>query len=115
MDAGPAEDNIVYSDLSSHTFSSQKSVFETTYNIQESLRNAKWKITSDKRTMAGFECRKATTTIMDSVYVFAFYTDRIVPRGGPESFARLPGMILGIAIPPHAYYMACNQARGSRA
>ncbi|WP_018613197.1 GLPGLI family protein [Segetibacter koreensis] len=96
---GPAEDNIVYSDLSSNTFSSQKSVFETTYNIQDSLRNAQWKITSDKRTIAGFECRKATTTIMDSVYVFAFYTDQIVPRGGPESFAGLPGMILGIAIP----------------
>ncbi|MDQ6815198.1 MAG: GLPGLI family protein [Bacteroidota bacterium] len=97
--AGPAEDNIVYSDLGAHIFNSQKTVFETTYNIQDSLRKAEWKITSDTRTIAGFECRKATTTIMDSVFVFAFYTDQIVTRGGPESFAGLPGMILGVAIP----------------
>jgi len=97
--AGPAEDNIVFSDLANQTYSSLKTVFETTYNIQDSLRKAEWKITSDTRTIAGFECRKATTIIMDSVFVFAFYTDQIVTRGGPESFAGLPGMILGLAIP----------------
>jgi GLPGLI family protein len=36
---------------------------------------------------------------MDSVYVFAFYTDEILTSGGPEGFSGLPGMILGIAIP----------------
>jgi GLPGLI family protein len=97
--AGPAEDNVVYSDLTTQSFSSLKNVFENTYNIQDSLRKADWKITSDTRTIAGFECRKATTIIMDSVFVFAFYTDQIVTRGGPESFSGLPGMILGLAIP----------------
>jgi len=97
--AGPAEDNTVYSDLTNKTFTSLKNVFETTYNIQDSLRKAEWKITSDTRMIAGFECRKATTILMDSVFVFAFYTDQIVTRGGPESFAGLPGMILGLAIP----------------
>lgn len=96
---GPAEDNIVYNDLTAQKTTSQKTVFESVYNIQDSLRNATWKITSDTRTIAGFECRKATTTLMDSVFVFAFYTDQIVPRSGPESFTGLPGMILGIAIP----------------
>jgi GLPGLI family protein len=97
--AGPAEDNVVYSDLTTQSFSSLKNVFENTYNIQDSLRKAEWKIISDTRTIAGFECRKATTIIMDSVFVFAFYTDQIVTRGGPESFSGLPGMILGLAIP----------------
>ena len=96
---GPAEDNIVYTDLASESFTSQKSVFENVYNIQDSIRKAEWKITTDTRTIAGFQCRKATTIIMDSVFVFAFYTDQIVTRGGPESFSGLPGMILGIAIP----------------
>lgn len=97
--AGPAEDNIVYSDLATKTFSSQKTVFESVFNIQDTLRKTEWKITSDIRTIAGFQCRKATTILMDSVFVFAFYTDQIIPRGGPESFTGLPGMILGIAIP----------------
>lgn len=107
--SGPAEDNIVYSDLSAQSFSSQKTVFESVYNIQDSLRKAEWKITPDTRTIAGFQCRKATTIIMDSVFVFAFYTDQIVTRGGPESFSGLPGMILGIAIPRmHTTWFATN-------
>ena len=96
---GPATDNIVYTDLSQQMSSSQKTVFEDIYNIQDSVRKAKWKITPDTRTIAGFECRRATTIIMDSVFVVAFYTDQIVTPGGPESFSGLPGMILGLAIP----------------
>ena len=49
--------------------------------------------------IAGFDCRKAVGKVMDSIIVIAFYTDEIVPSGGPESFAGLPGMILGVAIP----------------
>lgn len=96
---GPASDNTVFTDLTAQQLTSQKTVFENTYLIQDSLRNAQWKLTNDTRTIAGFECRKATTIIMDSVYVFAFYTDEILTSGGPESFNGLPGMILGIAIP----------------
>jgi GLPGLI family protein len=58
-----------------------------------------WKITNDTRDIAGFECKKATAIIMDSVYIIAFYTDQITCSGGPLSFCNLPGMILGIAIP----------------
>lgn len=97
--AGPANDNVVFSDLSQQKFTSRKAVFENTFLIEDSLRKVEWKITSDTRTIAGFECRKATTIIMDSVFVVAFYTDQIVPAGGPESFNGLPGMILGLAIP----------------
>ena len=96
---GPAGENVVYNDLSAKTTIAQKAVFETSFLLQDSLRNADWKITTDTRTIAGFECRKATTIIMDSVYVVAFYTDQIVPAGGPESFTGLPGMILGLAVP----------------
>jgi GLPGLI family protein len=31
--------------------------------------------------------------------VVAFYTDEIIPSGGPESFGGMPGMILGLSIP----------------
>lgn len=94
-----ANENIVSSDLKKEESVSQKSIFEGNYLIQDSLRKINWKITSETRNIAGFECRKATAIIMDSVYVFAFYTDEIISHGGPESFNNLPGMILGIAIP----------------
>ncbi len=97
--AGPAFDNVVYTDLQKETFVSQKNIFETTFLIEDSLRKMDWKVTTDTRNIAGFECRKATTILMDSVYVIAFYTDQIVPTFGPESFTGLPGMILGLAVP----------------
>jgi len=36
---------------------------------------------------------------MDSIYVFAFYTDEIIIPGGPCTINGLPGMILGMTIP----------------
>lgn len=92
------KDNQVYSDYTSKTSTSLKNIFEKTFLIEDSLRNAKWKITNDFREIAGFNCRRATTIIMDSVFVVAFYTDEIMIPGGPESFNGLPGMILGLVI-----------------
>ncbi|HRH59928.1 MAG TPA: GLPGLI family protein [Chitinophagaceae bacterium] len=96
---GPANDNIVLTELDLQKQISQKTVYDNTFLITDSLRKVDWRITNDRRTIAGFECRKAVGRIMDSVYVIAFYTDQITVSGGPESFCGLPGMILGIAIP----------------
>ncbi len=96
---GPAQENVVYNNFTTQQFTGQKQVFETQYLIQDSLRKINWKLTNDTRKIAGFNCRKATGIMMDSVFVFAFYTDEIMVSGGPEGFNGLPGMILGIAIP----------------
>lgn len=95
----PSENNIVFTDLEKKMAVSQKAVFEKTFLVQDTARRIKWKITDEKRIIAGFECRRANAIIMDSLYVVAFYTDDIVTQGGPESFNGLPGMILGLAIP----------------
>lgn len=96
---GPASDNIVFNDFTRQKSTSQKTVFDETYLIQDSLRNLNWKISNDTRTIAGLECRKATAIMMDSVFVVAFFTEQILCTSGPEGFNGLPGMILGIAIP----------------
>ena len=93
-----ANDNVVYSNFKNDKYIAEKHVFEKTFLIEDSLRNARWKITNDFREIAGFNCRRATTIIMDSVFVVAFYTDEIMIPGGPESFNGLPGMILGLVI-----------------
>lgn len=95
----PAEDNIVYSDLDKQESIAQKTIFEEIFLVKDSTRSIRWKITDEKRNIAGFDCRRANAVIMDSVYVVAFYTDAIVTPGGPESFSGLPGMILGVALP----------------
>ncbi len=94
----PARDNEVYSNFITKKYIAKKSVFESTFLVEDSLRKARWKITNDFREIAGFNCRRATTIIMDSVFVVAFYTDEIMIPGGPESFNGLPGMILGLVI-----------------
>ncbi|QJB32640.1 GLPGLI family protein [Chitinophaga oryzae] len=95
----PADDNTVYTDLGARRSVSQKQVFDRLFLQDDSVRNIRWKITDETRKIAGFDCRRANAVIMDSIYVVAFYTDAIVPSGGPESFTGLPGMILGVALP----------------
>lgn len=91
--------NIVYKDLQKSAITTQKNIFGSDYLISDSIKRTEWKITGEPRTIAGFECRKAVCTILDSIVVIAFYTDEIIPSTGPESFGGLPGMILGLAIP----------------
>ncbi|MCO5242190.1 MAG: GLPGLI family protein [Chitinophagaceae bacterium] len=95
----PATSNIVYSNFKDEKTTASKQVFDESFLIHDSLRKYQWHITKDTRTIAGLECKRAFTVIMDSIYVAAFYTDEIVSPGGPESFHGLPGMILGVVIP----------------
>lgn len=94
-----SQNNVIRTDLATSTFISQKKVFEETFLLKDSIRNINWKITDETRDIAGYTCRRANAIILDSVYVVAFYTDEIAVSGGPESFAGLPGMILGVALP----------------
>lgn len=93
------ESDFVFQDFIGMTTMMSRQVFEKSYLIKDSLKKFTWKISNESRDIAGFECRKATTKIADSVVVVAFYTDQIPVLGGPENFNGLPGMILGIAIP----------------
>jgi GLPGLI family protein len=95
----PAHENVIFDDLDRERSVSQKTIFDQTFLIQDTLRRVKWKITDETRVIAGFNCRRANGIIMDSIYIVAFYTDEILTTGGPESFTGLPGMILGVAMP----------------
>ena len=94
-----ANQNIVATDLTTGFFTAQKDIYGSVFLIKDSARKVEWRITSETRDIAGFECRKAVGKLLDSIYVVAFYTDQILATGGPESFQGLPGMILGLAIP----------------
>lgn len=93
------ESDFVFQDLAGNTTTMSRLVFEKTYLVRDSLQKYDWKISGETRDIAGFECRKATAKIADSVVVVAFYTDQIPVSAGPENFNGLPGMILGVAVP----------------
>ncbi len=97
---GNPEDDVWYSDYTTGTFANYKFILGDNYLLAGELMKIEWKLTpNETREIAGFNCRKATGIIFDSVYVFAFYTDEITVSGGPMGISGLPGMILGITIP----------------
>ena len=77
----------------------QKNVEGSIVIIADSIPKLKWKLVNENREIAGFNCRKAYAVMLDSVYVFAFYTEEITLPGGPATFHGLPGTIMGITIP----------------
>jgi GLPGLI family protein len=91
--------NVIYTDLDTKTSVTQKKVYEEVFMVKDSVRKITWKITDETREIAGYTCRRANALVLDSVYVVAFYTEKIPVSGGPESFSGLPGMILGVALP----------------
>jgi GLPGLI family protein len=99
--------NVVFNHYASSRTITQKPVAEETFLVEDSLMNIKWKLTNDTRTIAGYDCRKAIGFVDDTLAIFAFYTDELLVRGGPESVHGLPGMILGIGVPRlHATWFA---------
>jgi GLPGLI family protein len=93
------QNNTTYNDLGTRTTTNQKIVFDATFLVKDTTRKIKWKITGETRDVAGYPCRRANGIMMDSIYVVAFYTEKIHTSGGPESFNGLPGMILEVAVP----------------
>jgi GLPGLI family protein len=108
------QNNTIHTNTSAMTSTSQKKVFEELYLVKDSTRKINWKITSEIRNIAGYDCRRANALILDSVYVVAFYSDQIPVSGGPESFTGLPGMILGVALPyEHITWFATKVTEGT--
>ncbi len=94
-----SKSNIVAQNFENQKVQAQKVVYENTYQINDSLPQITWKLHNEYRTIAGFTCRKASTIVLDSVYIIAFFTDEIPVSAGPESMNGLPGMILGMVVP----------------
>lgn len=93
------EKAIWYTDFNTQLSNMQKQVFGTAFTVKDSLMKIEWRLSNENRIIAGYNCKKAVGKIMDSVYVFAFYTEEIIIPGGPCSINGLPGMILGMTIP----------------
>ena len=93
------EQQIYFFDYNTNKTYQQKAIVGSNFFLEDSISKIDWRLTNESRVIAGFNCRKAIGKIMDSVYVFAFYTDEILIPGGPCTINGLPGMILGVTIP----------------
>lgn len=69
------------------------------YLIVDSLSIIPWKLSEDKRNIQGYECRKASYFNEDKKQqVVVWYTDKLKPFLGPESYTSLPGTVLEVNI-----------------
>ena len=93
------EDNSWFFDFETSKFNMQKTIFGATFITADTISKIDWKISNENMQIAGFNCRKAIGKVIDSVYVFAYYTDEITIPGGPCTIHGLPGLILGMTIP----------------
>ncbi|MEN9699384.1 MAG: hypothetical protein RLZZ301_582 [Bacteroidota bacterium] len=89
--------NSYYQNLNQHQQLSALAVFGQNVFVSDSLPERTWKITDSKRSICGYECRKAIYQKNDSTRLYAWYTPMLVPSVGPEGFCGLPGTILGLA------------------
>lgn len=89
--------NTVYQNSKINYRLTEKSMWGEHFLIADTLRNFTWKITDSKRIICGYQCRKAIWQANDSVRLYAWFCNEIIPSIGPESFIGLPGAILGLA------------------
>lgn len=89
--------NSYLQNLNSNRQISLLSLFGQVIYVNDSLPVRNWKITDNKRTIAGYECRKAIYQKNDSTRIYAWYSPALIPSVGPEGFCGLPGTILGVA------------------
>ncbi len=89
--------NTVIQDFKNEERISIYSLFGEKKTVKDELIKREWKITERKRTIAGYNCRRAIWPKNDSTRIYAWYTDQILPSTGPETFNGLPGTILGLA------------------
>jgi len=91
--------NTIYTDMTAKTLTAEKIIYNEPFLLKDSLRKITWRLTDETQDILGYTCRRANGIMLDSIYIVAFYTDKIWMSGGPESFSGLPGMILKVALP----------------
>jgi len=84
------------------SFKMRKDIMEIKVQIKDTIWKLIWKINAtERRNIAGFDCRKAVATFNDSIIIYAFYAEELVGSTGPELIQGLPGAILGLGIPKY--------------
>lgn len=89
--------NTVIQNLNAGTRTSILSIWGEEATVQDSVVKRTWKITDNRRKIGKYQCTKAIFQMNDSVRIYAWFSEDIIPAVGPETFRGLPGAILGLA------------------
>ena len=88
----------LYKNTKNGTWTEDKKFENKTYLISDSLKVLDWKITKERKNIAGFDLLKATATMNDKnkTQVTAWYAPKLNFKNGPDQFWGLPGLILEV-------------------
>lgn len=89
--------NVVHQNFNTNYRLTIREIWGEKLYVEDTLYSREWKITESKRVICGYSCRKAIWQANDSIRIYAWYCNEIIPAIGPESFYGLPGAILGVA------------------
>jgi GLPGLI family protein len=89
--------NVVYQNKSTNKRLTEKKIWGEAFLVADTIRSFNWKITDSKRSICGYQCRKAIWKANDTTRIYAWFCSEINATIGPESFVGLPGTILGLA------------------
>ena len=89
--------NVVYQNKNTNKRLTEKKIWGEAFLVADTIRSFNWKITDSKRSICGYQCRKAIWQANDSTRIYAWFCSEINATIGPESFVGLPGAILGLA------------------
>jgi len=81
------------------SFQLRRELMDLKMLVSDTVFTLTWKMTGDKRNIAGYDCRKAIARFQDSILIYAFYAEELNASCGPELIGGLPGAILGLGIP----------------
>lgn len=96
-----------YFDIKNKNILTQKAIGDADMIYTDSFTNFHWKLTTDTRTILGFECYKAIGKVKDSIEIVAFFAPELQASIGPESITGLPGTVLGLVVPDlHTTWLA---------
>ncbi len=81
-------------------FSLGQYILSSTFGVHsaqytESIKPQNWQLSDEEKQIAGYNCKKATTSFSGRDYI-AWYTPEIPIGDGPYKFTGLPGLILSL-------------------
>ena len=113
----PGMDDIIYCNYDKTAKVEQREMFGKKFLVSDSIRKLNWKVGDDTKTIAGYNCHKATAQrvgkrmtmnmdngvmekkeISDTSNLVAWFTMDIPVSAGPEVPGQLPGLILALDI-----------------
>lgn len=68
------------------------------YLVVDTIKVAPWKFGTDTKKIAGYDCKQAYYTDENGKLITAWFTDKLRPFAGPDTYNTLPGAILALDV-----------------